>query len=26
VIGMKPLGGGLLQRPDLCMKFLQQYP
>ncbi len=26
VIGMKPLGGGLLQRPDLCMRFLQQYP
>jgi predicted aldo/keto reductase-like oxidoreductase len=26
VIGMKPLGGGLLQRPDLCFKFLQRYP
>ncbi len=26
VIGMKPIGGGLLQRPDLCMKVLQQYP
>jgi len=25
IIGMKPLGGGLLQRPDLCMKYLQQY-
>ncbi|MGE5856034.1 MAG: aldo/keto reductase [Syntrophaceae bacterium] len=26
VIGMKPLGGGLLQRADLCFKFLQRYP
>jgi len=26
VIGMKPLGGGLLQRADLCIRFLQQYP
>jgi len=26
VIGMKPLGGGLLERADLCFKFLQQYP
>jgi hypothetical protein len=26
VIGMKPLGGGLLQRADLCFKYLQQYP
>ncbi|MFH1091308.1 MAG: aldo/keto reductase [Pseudomonadota bacterium] len=26
VIGMKPLGGGLIGRPDLCMKWLQQYP
>jgi len=26
VIAMKPLGGGLLERADLCFKFLQQYP
>jgi hypothetical protein len=26
VIGMKPMGGGLLERVDLCFKFLQQYP
>jgi predicted aldo/keto reductase-like oxidoreductase len=26
VIGMKPMGGGLLQRADLCFKFLQRYP
>ncbi len=26
VIGMKPLGGGLLDRPDICFRFLQQYP
>jgi hypothetical protein len=26
IIGMKPLGGGLLDRIDLCIKFLQQYP
>ena len=26
IIAMKPLGGGLLQRVDLCFKFLQQYP
>ena len=26
IIGMKPLGGGLLERADLCFKFLQQYP
>jgi predicted aldo/keto reductase-like oxidoreductase len=25
IIGMKPLGGGLLDRPDLCFRFLQQY-
>ena len=25
IIGMKPLGGGLLERADLCMKFLQQH-
>ena len=25
IIAMKPLGGGLLQRPDLCFRFLQQY-
>ena len=25
IIGMKPLGGGLLDRADLCFKFLQQY-
>lgn len=26
IIGMKPLGGGLLERADLCFGFLQQYP
>lgn len=26
IIGMKPLGGGLLDRADLCFKFLRQYP
>jgi predicted aldo/keto reductase-like oxidoreductase len=26
LIAMKPLGGGLLERADLCFKFLQQYP
>ena len=26
IIAMKPLGGGLLERPDLCFKFLQQHP
>ncbi|UCF94031.1 MAG: aldo/keto reductase [Desulfobacterales bacterium] len=26
IIGMKPLGGGLLERTDLCFRFLQQYP
>ena len=26
LIGMKPLGGGLLERADLCFKFLQQHP
>lgn len=26
VIGMKPLGGGLLERADLCFRFLQQHP
>ncbi len=26
IIGMKPLGGGLLERADLCFRFLQQYP
>lgn len=26
IIAMKPLGGGLLERPDLCFRFLQQYP
>ena len=25
IIAMKPLGGGLLGRADLCFKFLQQY-
>ena len=25
IIAMKPLGGGLLDRADLCFKFLQQY-
>jgi hypothetical protein len=26
IIGMKPLGGGILERADLCFKFLQQHP
>jgi predicted aldo/keto reductase-like oxidoreductase len=26
IIAMKPLGGGLLERADLCFKFLQKYP
>jgi predicted aldo/keto reductase-like oxidoreductase len=26
MIAMKPLGGGLLQRADLCFSFLQKYP
>jgi len=26
IIGMKPMGGGLLERADLCFQFLQQYP
>ncbi|RJP68026.1 MAG: aldo/keto reductase [Candidatus Abyssobacteria bacterium SURF_17] len=26
IIAMKPLGGGLLERADLCFGFLQQYP
>jgi len=26
IIAMKPLGGGLLDRADLCFKFLQQNP
>lgn len=26
LIAMKPLGGGLLQRADLCFRFLQGYP
>jgi predicted aldo/keto reductase-like oxidoreductase len=26
LIAMKPLGGGLLDRPDLCFRFLQQFP
>lgn len=26
IIGMKPLGGGMLGRADLCFRFLQQYP
>ena len=26
VIAMKPLGGGHLERADLCFKYLQQYP
>jgi predicted aldo/keto reductase-like oxidoreductase len=25
IIAMKPLGGGLLERADLCFRFLQQY-
>lgn len=26
IIGMKPLGGGLLDRADLCFRFLRQHP
>lgn len=26
IIGMKPLGGGILDKADLCFKFLQQHP
>ena len=26
IIAMKPLGGGLLDRADLCFRFLQQFP
>jgi predicted aldo/keto reductase-like oxidoreductase len=26
IIAMKPLGGGLLDRADLCFRFLQQHP
>ena len=26
ILAMKPLGGGLLERADLCFKFLQQFP
>ncbi len=26
IIGMKPLGGGLLERANLCFGFLQQHP
>ena len=26
IIGMKPLGGGLLERADLCFRFLQRHP
>lgn len=26
IIGMKPLGGGVLERADLCFGFLQQHP
>jgi predicted aldo/keto reductase-like oxidoreductase len=26
IIAMKPLGGGLIERADLCFRFLQQYP
>jgi hypothetical protein len=26
IIGMKPLGGGLLERADLCFGFLQKHP
>jgi predicted aldo/keto reductase-like oxidoreductase len=26
VIGMKPLAGGVVDRADLCFRFLQQYP
>jgi predicted aldo/keto reductase-like oxidoreductase len=25
LIGMKPMGGGLLNRPDLCFRFLQRF-
>jgi predicted aldo/keto reductase-like oxidoreductase len=26
LIGMKPLGGGILDRAELCFRFLQEYP
>jgi hypothetical protein len=26
IIGMKPLGGGVLERADLCFRFLQRHP
>jgi predicted aldo/keto reductase-like oxidoreductase len=26
IIGMKPFGGGVLERADLCIRFLQQHP
>ncbi|MBW2612706.1 MAG: aldo/keto reductase, partial [Deltaproteobacteria bacterium] len=26
IIGMKPLGGGMLERADLCFRYLQQHP
>jgi hypothetical protein len=26
LIGMKPLGGGVLERADLCFRFLQRHP
>ncbi|MBI5117276.1 aldo/keto reductase [Candidatus Poribacteria bacterium] len=26
IIAMKPLGGGLLERADLCFRFLQKFP
>jgi predicted aldo/keto reductase-like oxidoreductase len=26
IIAMKPFGGGLIERVDLCVKFLRQYP
>lgn len=26
IIGMKPLGGGVLERSDLCFRFLQRHP
>ena len=26
IIAMKPLGGGIIDRADLCFRFLQQYP
>jgi predicted aldo/keto reductase-like oxidoreductase len=26
IIAMKPLGGGLLERADLCFRFLQEHP